>query len=114
MDSTETAAAWKRAFGDAVPLGHVCRRMIAERWVRIHSLPESKRYPEDEDDFRELLSRHNAVATAVLGEGERFVLFDARFGDDTVSFGTCPVSNRRRSQKCRNSRTGRMRIPKAS
>ncbi|HXU00185.1 MAG TPA: hypothetical protein VN903_04300, partial [Polyangia bacterium] len=35
---------------------------------------------------RELLSRHNAVATAVLGEGERFVLFDARFGDDTVSW----------------------------
>jgi hypothetical protein len=63
------------------PIGYICRQALQDRWLRIHSLPESKRYPEDEAEFRELLQRHNEVATAVLGEGSQCVLFAVSYDE---------------------------------
>ena len=45
------------------------RSIYPERWLRIHSLPESKRYAESEEEWAELLLRHNIVATETLDEG---------------------------------------------
>jgi len=36
-------------------------RGISDRWVRFHSLPESKRYADDEAEYREVLRRHRVV-----------------------------------------------------
>lgn len=58
---------------------HELREVYGDRWLRIHSLPESKRYPEDEMEYRELLRRHNLVATETLGEGIECVLLHTRF-----------------------------------
>jgi hypothetical protein len=80
MNGSEIASGWRRAFGDTLPIGYVCRERVPERWVRIHSLPESKRYPESEAEYRELLRSHNEVATAVLGDGASCVLFWVAFG----------------------------------
>lgn len=55
------------AFGELPPVGHVLRSAIAERWLRIHSLPHSKRYAETEPEYDELLRRHNELALEVLG-----------------------------------------------
>lgn len=41
---------------------------MPERWVRFHSLPQSKRYPTSPREHAEVLRRYNAVLTAVLGE----------------------------------------------
>lgn len=67
--------AWKRTFGKFAPLGYVCREKLPSRWLRIHSLPKSKRYPQTEAEYRELLRRHNEVATDLLGEGDECALF---------------------------------------
>jgi hypothetical protein len=80
MDASEIAFGWKRAFGDFLPIGYVCREHLRDRWVRVHSLPDSKRYPESEAEYLELLRRHNEVATAVLGDGADCVLFMVVFG----------------------------------
>lgn len=74
--------AWRTHFGDALPTGSSCRRALPDRWLRIHSLPQSKRYPETTDEVRELLMRQNTVATDVLGEASDCVLFITRFGDE--------------------------------
>ncbi|MDF1837888.1 MAG: hypothetical protein P1V35_08470 [Planctomycetota bacterium] len=58
---------WMVQFGHVAPLGYVCRVEFLDRWLRIHSLPESKRYPDNEGEMGELLLRHNEVATHVLG-----------------------------------------------
>ena len=50
------------------------RQIYPERWLRIHSLPESKRYDETEEEYAELFHRHNAVATQALGEGSQCYL----------------------------------------
>ena len=46
------------------------RESEPERWMRIHSLPGSKRYPETESEFATILGRHNAVVELVIGTDE--------------------------------------------
>ena len=60
------AAAWTSTFGTFAPAGFECRERLRDRWLRIHSLPQSKRYPETAEEFAELLQRHNEVATQTL------------------------------------------------
>ena len=42
------------------------REEKSELWLRIHSLPESKRYAENEQEAG-ILARHNEIAAKVLG-----------------------------------------------
>ena len=67
MDTNSVAAAWTNAFGAVAPVGFACRERLRDRWLRIHSLPQSKRYPESASEYAELLRRHNEVATTTLG-----------------------------------------------
>lgn len=85
MKSPEIAMMWRRAFGDVVPVGFLCRAGLPSRWLRIHSLPGSKRYPDHEAEYQELLRRHNHVATTLLGEGEECLLFVATLGQQPGS-----------------------------
>ena len=62
------ADTWYAHFGDTRPEGHVLREVYADRWLRIHSLPEGQRYPESLEDRSVLLNRHNAVVAALVGE----------------------------------------------
>jgi hypothetical protein len=39
-------------------------RTVRDRWIRFHTLPDSKRYPESEAEYATVLARHNAI----LGE----------------------------------------------
>ncbi len=43
------------------PMAHELKVNFTDRWVRFHSLPESKRYPESNEEYQEVLSRHNQV-----------------------------------------------------
>ncbi|VXB44149.1 hypothetical protein [Aeromicrobium sp. 9AM] len=54
---------WEAKFPGVLPIGHLVRD--DERWVRFHSLPESKRYAENESEYEELLRRHHEVLTTL-------------------------------------------------
>lgn len=73
--------AWCSSFGYSLPAAFLCREPLADRWLRIHSLPESKRYAETEFERNELLRRQNAVATYVLGEDTQCNLLITRFDE---------------------------------
>ena len=79
------AAAWEREFEGAPPLAYAVRG--GDRWLRIHSLPGSKRYPEDEAEYAELLRRHNAVAGDLLGPQSVVVLIVCLYGDERGVYG---------------------------
>lgn len=64
-----------------MPAGFLCRETLSDRWMRIHSLPASKRYPENDTERAEVLRRHNTVATATLGNNAHCILFIAHFSD---------------------------------
>ena len=62
-------AYWRKAFPDCDPAGYMLREQLPERWWRLHSLPLSKRYPDDENEMKIVLHRANAVASDILGNG---------------------------------------------
>ncbi|MCX5584853.1 hypothetical protein ACFV0H_13730 [Streptomyces erythrochromogenes] len=55
-------------------LPHELKRVHAHRWVRFHSLPESKRYAEDEAEYAILLDRYNTVLDELFAGGEAYVV----------------------------------------
>jgi hypothetical protein len=65
---------WPRRFPGCEPIAHQLKLTLADRWVRFHSLPGSKRYPEDESEYAELLGRHNRVLGRLTGADPDVVL----------------------------------------
>ncbi len=65
---------WEILYGKTLPLGYRLREAFPSRWFRIHTLPESKRYPETESETLEILRRHNTVLSDLL-EPESDIVF---------------------------------------
>jgi hypothetical protein len=70
---------WQSHYGSAIPVAHLLRQQVKGRWFRIHSLPESKRYLETPDEYSILLSRHNSIATEILGSHSECLLLVGRY-----------------------------------
>jgi hypothetical protein len=81
MNASLIAQSWKCAFEGALPAGFLLRKHFPDRWLRVHSLPDARRYPSCATEYEEILNRHNTVASYVLGEGSKCSLFIARFGE---------------------------------
>jgi hypothetical protein len=82
MEIEDISSTWSAEFGLVEPVGFALRKALPDRWLRVHSLPGSKRYAETEAESRELLQRQNQVATAMLGFHQTCILFAAKFSDD--------------------------------
>lgn len=48
-------------------MGFLLREKYSDRWFRIHTLPGSKRHPDDEDEMAEILRRHRTVLGDIVG-----------------------------------------------
>ncbi|MGE0426114.1 MAG: hypothetical protein AB7O88_27895 [Reyranellaceae bacterium] len=85
---------WPTWFPDCPPFGPFMRSLFTERWLRIYSLPEGKRYATSDQEVATILRRHNDVAEAVLGDGMACAVIIAGDGDDPPSLhalGARPV-----------------------
>ncbi|MDQ1088113.1 hypothetical protein [Siphonobacter sp. SORGH_AS_1065] len=58
---------WTLNYPDTVPISYLFKHDYSERWFRIHNLPNSKRYAEDESEWQILLSRQNEIITDLFG-----------------------------------------------
>jgi hypothetical protein len=65
---------WTSTYPDTILIQHHFRHDFAERWFRIHSLPESKRYAEDDNDWNILLDRQNKIISDLLNAHSNFLL----------------------------------------
>jgi len=61
---------WARFHPTCSPVGWMMRNGGERHWLRFHSLPESKRYAETDEERAAVLGRANAIATEVFGEGQ--------------------------------------------
>ncbi|MEN3541322.1 hypothetical protein AAH991_39875, partial [Microbispora sp. ZYX-F-249] len=66
-------AAWRTRWGGD-PIAYELRDRHADRWVRFHSLPESKRYAETEDEYEIILDRHHRVLAELGAEDGLYVI----------------------------------------
>ncbi|MEU6145871.1 hypothetical protein ABZ848_36705 [Streptomyces sp. NPDC047081] len=70
----ELAALWRDRHPSTPPLAHLFRDALHDRWVRFHSLPRSKRYPESEEEYATVLDRHNTVLDELFAGQDVFVV----------------------------------------
>lgn len=70
---------WARRFGAASPVAWTLRTRFCDRWVRFHSLPGGKRYPDGSAEQEQCLLRHNALLTGLIGPGQRAFVITAAY-----------------------------------
>ncbi|MGD1842434.1 MAG: hypothetical protein ACFB0B_16320 [Thermonemataceae bacterium] len=73
---------WQKNYPDALPLGYDLREVYTNRWLRIHSLPASKRYAETEEEYQTILYRQNQLMEDLIGEGTELVTLFGLYGDE--------------------------------
>ena len=76
------SAGWAKEWPQTPPIAFLLRDLYPERWVRFHSLPESKRYAETDEEHATVLLRHHAVLDE-LGPSARCFVIAPRFAGDT-------------------------------
>lgn len=67
-------ALWRERRPSGPPIAHTFRSTYAGRWVRFHSLPGSKRYPESENEYMLVLERYNTILDELFTGLEVFVV----------------------------------------
>ena len=58
---------WRSQYGNCPPVGYLLRESFPDRWLRVHSLPDAKRYADTARELVTVLTRQNTVATDLLG-----------------------------------------------
>jgi len=82
MRQNEFQNYWVNEYPASPPIGFILREKYKDDWLRVHSLPGGKRYPENDDEMREVLLRHNSVLDALLRKGDDFVLLTTGYSDE--------------------------------
>jgi hypothetical protein len=59
MPDEDLLRRWEETWPAHRPYADELRSAYPERWVHFHSLPQSKRYPENEDEYAIVLDRYN-------------------------------------------------------
>ncbi|MCF6404842.1 hypothetical protein L3C95_18225 [Chitinophaga filiformis] len=79
MTAKEFQTFWRSSYPDAVPIGHHFKHSYSHRWFRIHSLPDSRRYPSDQEDWEILLTRQNTILTDFFADGSVIAIVTGDF-----------------------------------
>ncbi len=87
MTSKEFLFFWTTHYPKTIPLAHYFKHIYTERWFRIHSLPESKRYAETEEEWIILLERHNTLISDLIGANLELLLVTGEISLD----GSYPI-----------------------
>jgi hypothetical protein len=89
IDPADFCARWRTWYPGTVPLGYRMREAHPARWLRIHSLPDGKRYTTSDAEEIMLLDRQNRAAEIVLGESATVALL----GYDLAGRYTLPLDH---------------------
>jgi hypothetical protein len=82
MNTEEFRKYWHTHHQDTLPLGHELRLNYNDRWLRIHSLPDAKRYAENEEEYSMILIRQNTFISDLFSNHPDFVMLMAVYSND--------------------------------
>ena len=95
MDEQQFNSYWETWYPDCQPVPHWLRDCYANRWLRIHTLPQSKRYPDNNLDYEIILSRHNAVLGELANRDEKLALLSTNYSENPApSLGDTKLGNK--------------------
>jgi hypothetical protein len=87
IDTVELSRLWDERWPGCSKLPYELRG-LRHQWVRFHTLPGSKRYPDTEAEYEVILARHNTVL-AELVTGPALLVVTAGYSDQPSPQGTC-------------------------
>ena len=101
LEAEQIQKLWEGDFGDCPPVSYLFKYQLTDRWFRVHSLPESKRYAEDESETVELLNRQNTLLIDVLGNNSDCFLVGGNYAESPLeeNLKNCPALKKINFQK---------------
>lgn len=85
MTEDEFMDFWNKEYPESFPINHELKWVYPERWFRIHSLPESKRYAESSDEYKIILDRQNQLINDLIGEESEVAISFGLYGQDSTN-----------------------------
>ncbi len=71
-------------FKNAFPVACIMKHRLSYLWMRVHSLPESKRYPETQEEKNMVLERYASFGTALLGDQGACYIVRSRMNEENL------------------------------
>jgi hypothetical protein len=65
---------WAKNFPEIPPINHLFKHLLKNSWLRIHSLPEAKRYAETDEEWAILLERQNTVFADLMPKNAKICI----------------------------------------
>lgn len=84
MTEFEFLKYWNKEYPESFPIGHELKWVYPNRWFRIHSLPNSKRYANTEDEYKIIFDRQNQLISDLINDGEEVILSFGLYVDDEI------------------------------
>ena len=85
MTEIEFIDYWSKEYPESFPIGHELKWVYEDRWFRIHSLPNSKRYADTEDEYKIILDRQNNLIEDLIGTGAEIAISFGLYTDDITN-----------------------------
>ena len=76
---------WSSQYPECEPIPYLLRDKYRGRWVRFHSLPESKRYAENEPEYHTILERHNQVLQSLALPNEMLTFISTGYSESETA-----------------------------
>ena len=82
MNIIEFNKYWETEYPESFPICHELKWVYNDRWFRIHSLPESKRYADTEEEYQIIFNRQNKLINDIIGEENEIILVFGLYTND--------------------------------
>jgi hypothetical protein len=74
MTAEQFRTYWNKTYPDSYPIDFEFKTIFNNRWFRIHSLPDSKRYAENDVEYKIILSRQNRLISDLFQSDDFFIV----------------------------------------
>ncbi len=101
MNCEEFNKYWSTNYPESNPIGHELKSVYPTRWLRMHSLPESKRYAESEDEYQTILNRQNKLIGRLFGENSEIIIVSGQYEMEFTEETSTVLSDYGLFEKCR-------------
>jgi len=85
MTEEEFNKYWETKYPESPPIKHELKWIYKDRWFRIHSLPESKRYAETDAEYQIILDRQNKLINDLFGEENKIIISFGLYTDEITN-----------------------------
>jgi hypothetical protein len=79
MTKTEVELYLESNFNLCPPINYLFKIFYTDRWLRIHSLPDSKRYANTDEEWEILFNTQNTILEDIFTAGDDVILFSGGY-----------------------------------